>query len=196
MGTEREMSLLRLWWTGVSRPAKAFTELKLKAAPAWGFRVVLIFNLLICLTTVLPLHLLRQPLFLDSWLTFLSNENYRLAELFFLPPLRVVVWTIGAAAIHLGLRLSKQASNFDLLLNVGGLGYLIVMPFVLLSDWLLIAFDAYWLAEYTHPVAALWGMILTVIGLKKLLEVKTAPAIGLALISLVVSIPPLAIFAR
>jgi hypothetical protein len=32
-----------------------------------------------------------------------------------------------------------------------------MMPFILLSDWLLIALNAYWLAEYTHPLAALWA---------------------------------------
>jgi predicted tellurium resistance membrane protein TerC len=47
-----------------------------------------------------------------------------------------------------------------------------MMPFILLSDWLLIALNAYWLAEYTHPLVALWGLVLAFIGLKKLLGTK------------------------
>ncbi len=190
------MNLLQLWSSGVAHPDKAFEELKTKSAPAWGFWVVLTYNLLISTTTLLVLYLLHQPPFLESWLTFLPTENYRLLEMFFLPPLRMLVWIMAAGVIHLGLRLANKASNFDTILNIGGLGYLVIMPFVLFSDWLLIALDAYWLAEYTHPVVTVWGVILTVIGLKNLLDVKIGLAFVLAIISTVVSIPLLAIFAR
>ncbi len=71
-----------------------------------------------------------------------------------------------------------------------------MMPFILFSDWLLIALNAYWLAEYTHPLAALWGLVLAVIGLKKLLGTKAGQAVVLAIVSTAVSIPLLAIFAR
>ena len=190
------MNTFHLWWTGVTCPAKAFDVLKSKPAPVWGFWVVLVFNLLISTTTLLVQYLLRQLPFLESWLTFLPTENYRLAEMFFLPPLRILVWVMAAGVIHLGLRLANKASNFDIILNIGGLGYLVMMPFVLLSDWLLIILNAYWLAEYTHPLAALWGLVLTVIGLKELLGTRTGLAITMTIVSMVVSIPLLAIFAR
>jgi len=190
------MNLFQLWWLGLTHPERVFGELKSKPSPTWGFWVVLVYNLLISSTTLLALYLLRQPPFLESWLTFLPTEKYHFAEMFFLPPLRVAVWLVGAAVIHLGLRVAKQASNFDILLNIGGLGYLITMPFILLPDWLLIALNAYWLAEYTHPLVTIWGAVLSVIGLKKLLGVKTGLAIGLVMLSLAISIPLLAIFAR
>jgi hypothetical protein len=116
--------------------------------------------------------------------------------MFFLPLLRIAIWLISAAVIHLGLRLAKQACDFDTLLNIGGLGYLITMPFILLPDLLLIVLNVYWLAEYIHPLVAFWGAVLSVIGLKKLLAVKTGLAIGLVVLSMAVSIPLLAIFAR
>jgi hypothetical protein len=190
------MSIFQLWWTGVTRPVKAFEELKMKPAPTWGFWVVLVFNLLISITTLLVQYLLRQPPFLESWLTFLPTENYRLVEMFFLPPLRILVWVLAAGVIHLVLRLVNKASNFDIILNIGGLGYLVIMPFVLFSDWLLIVLNTYWLAEYTHPLATLWGLILTIIGLKELVGTNTGLAIALAILSTAVSIPLLAIFAR
>jgi hypothetical protein len=190
------MSLFQFWWMGLAHPGRAFEVLKAKPAPAWGFWVVLGFNLLISSTTLSALCLVGRMPFLESWLTFLPTAKYIRVEIFFLPPLRIAVWLIGAAVIHLVLRLVKQASDFDILLNIGGLGYLITMPFILLSDWLLIALDAYWLAEYTHPLVTFWGAVLSVIGLKKLLGVKTGLAIGLVVLSMVVSIPLLAIFAR
>jgi len=192
----KKMNLLRLWWAGVTTPRRAFEELKNKPAPSWGFWIVLIFNLLISLTTLLALELLgRRPL-MESWLTFLPTEKYLLPEMFFLPPLRVLVWLMGAATVHLGLRLAKQKSDFDQILNIGGMGYLIIMPFILVSDWLLIALNQYPIAEYTHPLAAFWSIALTFIGLKKILGTRTGLALGMSLLSELVSIPLLAVFVR
>ena len=190
------MNLLRLWWTGVTHPVRAFGELPSRPAPAWGFWVVLVFNLLISATTLPALYLLAVPPFLESWLTFLPTEDYLLAEIFFLPPLRILVWLLGAAVIHIGLRLAKHPGGMDILLNIGGLATLVVMPVSLLSDWLLIALGAYRIAEYTHPLAAVWGVVLTVLGLKQMLGVRTGMAVVLALASEVLTIPFLAIFAR
>ena len=63
------MTTFQLWWTGVTRPAKAFEELKSKPVPLWGFWVVLVLNLLISATTLLGYYLLHQRPFLESWLT-------------------------------------------------------------------------------------------------------------------------------
>ena len=79
---------------------------------------------------------------------------------------------------------------------MGGLGYLIIIPFILVTDWLFIPVDRYDIAEYVHSLALPWSIILTVIGLKELLGVKTAAAWGLALLSALLTIPLLAIFAR
>jgi len=190
------MNLLQLWWTGLTSPRRAFAELRSKPAPQWGFWVVLVFNLAISATTLLARYLLGRDLLMPSALTFLPTEKYLLAEMFFLPPLRVLVWLLSAAVVHLGLRLARQPGGFDQLLNMGGLGYLIIMPFILVTDWLFIAVNRYEIAEYIHSLAAPWGMILTVIGLKELLGVKSAAAWGLALLSALLTIPFLAIFAR
>ncbi len=190
------MKLFQLWRLGVTHPARAFDELRSRPAPAWGFWVVLTFNLLISATTLLTLYALGRRPFLESWLTFLPTEKYLLAEMFFLPPLRMLVWLLSSALIHLGLRLAGRPGGMDLILNMGGLGYLIIMPFILLSDWLLIALNAYDLAEYSHSLVAVWSLVLTVIGLRRLLGVKTGLAIVLGLVSLLFTIPILAIFSR
>jgi len=189
-------SLFRLWWSGVTAPSRAFEELKSKPAPKWGFWVVLVFNLLISLTTLLAQYLLQQPPLMESWLTFLPTEKYLLPEMFFLPPLRILVWLLGSAIIHLGLRLARQTSDFDQILNIGGMGYLIIMPFILISDWVFVALNQYSIAEYTHPFAAIWSVALTYIGLKTILGTRKRLAFGMVLLSEVLTIPLLAIFAR
>ena len=190
------MNLFQLWCTGILHPGDAFYELKSKPAPAWGFWVVLVFNLLISATTLLTLYLLGRPPLMPSVLTFLPTEKYLLTEMFFLPPLRVIVWLIASSTIHLGLRLVGQRSDFDQILNIGGLGYLVTMPFILVSDWSFIAANIYPIVEYTHPLSALWGLVLTVIGLKKIFGTGTGLSIGLAFASMLVSIPLLALLAR
>ncbi len=190
------MDLFQTWIAGVARPVRAFEGLRARPAPAWGFWVVLVFNLLISATTLLAQVLLGRPPIMESWLTFLPDRNYLLAEVFFLPPLRILVWLAGAAIVHLGIRLANKTSDFDLILNMGGLGTLVVMPFILVSDWLLIAWNVYPVATYTHPLAALWGMVLTVIGLRLLFGTRLSLAIVMTLASTLATIPLLAIFAR
>jgi len=180
----------------VVNPPRAFKDLLHKPAPLWGFCVVLVFNILISATTLLARYLLGRPPLMESVLTFLPAEKYLLPEMFFLPPLRILVWLMAAAVIHLGLRLARAESNFDLILNIGGLGYLVVMPFILISDWIFVALNAYGLAAYVHSLAAPWSILLTTIGLKKVLGAKIGLAVGLSLVSEVLSIPLLAIFAR
>ena len=88
---EEEVNLLQLWWTGLTSPRRAFAEPRSKPAPQWGFWVVLVFNLAISAITLLGRYLLGQDLLMPSALTFLPTEKYLLAEMFFLPPLRVLV---------------------------------------------------------------------------------------------------------
>ncbi len=89
-------------------------------------------------------------------------------------------------------------SLLDQVLNIGGLAYLVVMPPLLLSDWLLIALNRYGIeiTQYTHGFVALWSAFLSVVGLRKLLGVGTGLALGLSLLSMVLGIIVLAILAR
>ncbi len=50
-------------------------------------------------------------------LTFLPDENYLLAEIFFLPVVRMAVWPLGAGVVHLGIRLAGKPSNMDQILQ-------------------------------------------------------------------------------
>ena len=190
------MNLIQLWWTGVTSPRRAFAEIRSRPAPQWGFWIVLVFNLAISVTATLPRYLLGQDILMPSALTFLPDENYLLAEIFFLPPVRVLHWLLSAAVVHLCLRLIRHPGGFDQLLNMCGLGYLIVMPFILVTDWLFIAAGRYDIAEYVHSLTLLWSWILSVIGLNEVLGVKTATGWALAVVGTPLVLPLLAIFAR
>lgn len=190
------MRLPRLWWTGVSRPTRAFEEIKLKPAPLWGFWVVMVFNIMISITTLLALYLLGRPPLMKSALTFLPTEDYLLPEMFFLPLLRILVWLMGSAVIHLGLRLLKETSDFDQILNIGGMGYLVIMPVILLSDWVLVLLNAYRWAQFSHSIALPWSIVLTAVGLRSLLGIRFRRAVLLGIIGEMVSIPFLALLAR
>jgi hypothetical protein len=197
-GCGGDMSLFQLWRTGLVNPGRAFEELKAKPAPQWGLAVVVFFNVAISLTTLLALYLLGRGPQMESALTFLPTEHYLVAEMFFLPVLRVGLWLLGSVIIHVGIRLAGKPSDVDLILNIGGLAYLVVMPLLLPSDWLLIALNLYGIGitQYTHGFVALWSMFLSVVGLRRMLGVGTGLALGLSLLSMVTSIMILAIFAR
>ena len=188
--------LSQLWLTGLTVPARAFRALRSLKSPLWGFLVVLVANLAISATTLLAQVLLGRPPLMESWLTFLPAKDYLFAEMFFLPPLRVLVWLMGAAVVHLGLRLAGSRSDMDRPLNIGGMGYLVVTPFILATDWVLVGLDAYGLATFTHPLALLWGAVLSVVGLRTLLATRTALAVSLTVLSSAAGIAFLAIFAR
>lgn len=112
--------------------------------------------------------------------------------------MRAAVYLLGAAIIHVSLRLTDRTSDIDRILNIGGLANLIVMPSLLLSDWVLIVLSRYDFAivGITHPLVAVWSLLLVTIGLSQLLGIGMKLAFGLTLLSQIVTIPLLAIFAR
>lgn len=192
----RRPTIFQLWWLGILHPSRAFDAIRTKPAPAWGFWILVVFNLAISLTTDLARWLLGDPPLLESWLTFLPNQDYLFAELFFLPVLRVLLALLGAGVIHVFLRLVNQPSDYDTQVNLGGMTYLIVMPVILVSDWILLIVGHYELSLYTHPLSIFWSIPLGVIGVRRLLGVGLSYALVGVLLSFVLSVPFLSIFAR
>ena len=192
------MNFFQIWFLGIVNPSLAFDELREKPAPHWGFWAVLIRFIGTSMTTILALFLLDRQPFERSYLTFLSEENYYAAEIFFLPIFGIAIWILSSGIVHLVLCLGGKNSNFDQILNVVGMGMLIVMPVVWFWDWTMIGLNRYRmnLMAISHSVFAIWGMILHTIGFKKVLGVRTRLAIMLALIIPCVYIPVAMIFVR
>lgn len=193
------MNLFQLYLTAVLHPARAFDEIRARPAPLWAFKVLLIFNLLISATSTLARYLLKQDLLMPSALTFLPDENYLLAQIFFLPVVRMAAWLLGSATIHLGIRLAGKPSNMDQILNIAGVIYLVVMPYTFLVDWTTIAFNAFTsdIIVGLHGVVDLiWSLALQVIGLRRLLGIENKLAISVAAIGFAMQLPLLALLAR
>lgn len=192
------MDLVRLWWSAVAHPSRAFAEVLRRLAPGWAFKVLLVFNVLISLTTNLARVVTGGALLLPSPLSFLTDRQYLLAELLIVPLVRLAAWLLGAAVIHLALRLLGQASDFDRLLQLGGIVYLVVMPYTFVVDWLSLALGVFGLGliAWVHGVVdLLWSLTLQVIGLRTL-GLPTRQAVPLTLASSLVTMPLLMSFAR
>jgi len=192
------MDFFKVWFLGIIEPPSAFEKLKNKPAPLWGLLAVLIRFLGTSITSILVLYLLDRQPFEPSYLSFLSNKNYYLAEIFFLPLFGLAIWLLTSSVVHLILRLNGKSSNFDQILNVVGMGMLIIMPVVWLWDWVMIALNWYqmMIMAFSHSVFALWGVMLHSVGFKKVLGIRTISAIGLALVIPCVYIPLAMIFIR
>ncbi len=193
------MNIFQLWWTATVRPRRAFAAIRRKPAPWWAFRVLLFFNLMISVASTLPRLLLGYVPLLPSWLTFLPNDRYLEAELFFLPILRMATWLLAGGVIHLGIRLSGKRSDMDRILNIAGIQYLVVLPYTFLVDWTTMALGIYefeLIAIIHGMVDLVWSVALGVIGLKVLLKLSTGMALILTLLGAAFTIPLLAVFAR
>ena len=193
------MNYFQLYVTAVLHPACAFDEIRSRPAPLWAFKVLLVFNLLISATSTLARYLLGQDVLMPSSLTFLPDENYLLAQIFFMPVLRMAQWLLSSAIVHLGIRLAGKPSDMDQILNIAGVIYLVVMPYTFLIDWTAIALNAFnsQVIVVLHGVVDLvWSLALQVIGLRQLLGIETKLALIVAVISSAVGVPLLALFAR
>ncbi|MEW6195001.1 MAG: hypothetical protein AB1521_07595 [Bacteroidota bacterium] len=192
------MNFIRVWFLGLINPSKAFEILKSKPAPMWGFWAVLIHFVVTSLTSILASHLLGRLPFESSYLTFLSMENYYLIEIFFLPAFGFTVWLLGSAIVHITLRLTKKASDFDLILNIIGFGFLIPMPVIWLWDWTMIALNSCELTvmAVSHSSFAFWEAILFSVGFKKILGLRLLLAVSLAIITMTVYVLLAIIFVR
>ncbi len=189
------MNFFKVWFLGIIKPSHAFNELRKKPASNWGFWAILISFLGTSITTILALHLLGRRPFEHSYLNFLSDRNYYVAEMIFLPIFGFAIWILTSGIVHLVLCL---VGNFDQILNVVGMGMLIIMPAVWLWDWSMIGLNRYQMdmMAISHSVFATWGIMLYSMGFKKILGIRTLPAIGLALIIPGVYIPLAMIFIR
>ncbi len=178
------MSFVAVWLTGLINPARSFEQLKGKPAPGWGFWAVLIRFVVTSIFVTLPLYLLGREPFTSSSLTYLATNNYYLPEMFFLPIFGVTIWLLMSAFAHVVIRLTGKRSDFDLILNIVGLGMLIPIPVVWAWDITMITLNMYVLPvmAISHSIFQLWETSIEAVGFIKLLRIRVLPAICLSLI--------------
>lgn len=185
------MNFIRLWLLGYVNPAKLVDELRSKSAPHWGLLAQLIRALLDSLLLYLPLALMgRQPP-TPSNLSFLSTEHYYRALIWLSPFVLMAELMMTAAFLHLVIRLSGRHSDFDQIVNISGMAALVVGAFLLPWDWVWFTIgsvDQYFLG-ISHLVFSLWAVLITVLGLKRSLDVPVWLGVLLSLLAMPVALP-------
>jgi hypothetical protein len=184
---------------GIGRPARALDQILTVHSPVLGLWAVLVRFVVTAATSLLALHLLGRAPFFPSYLTFLPNERYYGAEIYFLPAFGAGVWLLGSALVHLIVRCAGRPSDMDGILNVIGFGLLVVGPAVWLLDWSCIALGVEGRGWIAIPQAAIagWQTALFALGFVRLLQVRWWAALVLAaLVTGGVYIPLAMIFIR
>jgi hypothetical protein len=192
------MSFVQVWLSGLINPVRSLDELKGKPAPQWGLLAVLIRFIPTSLIVTLPLFLLGREPFYSSSLTFLATNNYYMAQVFFLPIFGLTIWLLMSACAHVVMRLAGKGSDFDLVLNIVGMGMLIPIPVVWVWDVTMIALNLYLLPvmAISHTLFQLWEASIEAVGFIKILRLRVVPAVFLSLIINAIYIALAAVFIR
>ena len=133
-----------------------------------------------------------------SYLTFLPTEQYYAALAVSAPFILLAQWLLAAAAVHIALRLSGWESDIDQILNITGMSALVVGAFLVVWDWgwILLGWRDEIALGISHLILDIWGVVIMVMGYRRILKVPAGLGVALSLLSIVVSLPLAMIFMR
>jgi hypothetical protein len=190
-GKEEIMTFARVWFTGYINPGRFVEALRSKPAPHWGFYALVVRSLMDSLLLFLPVALLgRQPP-TPSYLTFIPTGSYYAALVWLTPLVFVAQWLLGAGVIHVVLRLGKQPSDLDQILNLTGMASLVVGAFLVVWDWFwfLVGGANQYFLGISHLIIDIWWFVLVVTGLKRLLDLPVWLGIIMSILAFLASLP-------
>src|SRR4030042_4995183 len=192
------MNYVKLWLTAYINPRRFADELRIKPAPQWGFFAALQRGLMDSLFTYLPVYLLGRIPPSPSNLSFIPTENYYGALIFLGPIVLLAIWLISSSLTHLILKLSSIRSDFDQILNINGFITLVVGSIIILWDglWLTIGGMNQNTLGISHLIIDIWAIIITIIALKRILDVPVWLGIVLNIIAIAFSLPLAIMFMR
>ena len=192
------MNYFKLWLTAYINPKKFADELATKPAPNWGFIAALQRGLMDSLFIYLPVYLLGRIPPTPSNLSFLSTENYYGALIFLAPIVLIIEWLISSSLMHLILKLSSKRSDFDQILNISGFVALAIGTVLILWDamWLIIGGMNQYTLGISHLIIDIWAIVISIIALKRILDVPVWLGIVLNIIAIAVSLPLAIMFMR
>jgi len=124
------MSFVRVGLTGYYNPVKMIEQLRSEPAPQWGFYGQFLRAALDSLLVYLPVALMGRIPPTPSNLSFLPTEQYHWHLIWLSPIILGADWLLAAAFTHVVLRLAGWRSDFDQILNIGGMAALVVGAFL------------------------------------------------------------------
>jgi len=189
---------LQLWFTGYVSPVRFIERLRSTPAPLYGFYGQLLRALMDALLLFLPLYLLGRIPPMQSFINLFSTQTYYGTLVWLAPIIFFLQWLISSGLIHVTLHLMKRPSDFDQILNITGMTTLVVGFILLVWDWGWIALggmDQYALG-ISHLVIDIYGILIGIIGLKRLLGIPIWLGILLNLLVYIVVLPIGALFIR
>ena len=177
------MDFLKVWFTGIVNPGKAMDALRTRPAPLWGLVAVVVRFVLTSLVVALPLALLGRTPFQAPYLSLIPEERYYLVLVFAFPLFGLVTWLLMSGCAHLLLHLSSHHADFGQVANIVGLSMVIPVPIILAWDLIMILAGTYRLATMapSHSLFQVWETVLGTVGFKRVLGLRTRPAILVAI---------------
>jgi len=185
------MSFVRVWFTGYYNPVKMIEQLRSKPAPHWGFYGQFLRAALDSLLLYLPVALMGRIPPTPSNLSFLSTEQYYGHLIWLSPIILGADWLLASAFTQVVLRLAGRQSDFDQILNIGGMATIVVGAFILVWDWAWFAMGGVnqYFMGITHLAISLWAVVIGAIGLKRILGVPIWLGVILTFLGIPIAMP-------
>jgi Yip1 domain len=198
--SDSSLGFFQIWQAGYFHPRRAFLALRDKPAPLYGFYAILIRSAFISFLWMLPRALMGLEAPSIPVFPFLTPANYYWHAVWIYPVFEFSRWLLLRALIHVVLRLAGKPSNMDVILNIAGIGSVIIEPVVRVWDWVL--FLAGWNGDLmflglSHAFLAWpWSMVLIAIGYKELLNIPPRWSVSLGIAVSLLIIPLSVVFLR
>jgi hypothetical protein len=192
------MNFIQAWLLGFGNPKKFADALINKPAPHWGLGSLVLRGMMDSLLLYLPVTLMNRQPPTPSYLTFFPTENYYQVLIWLTPIIFMVQGLLGAAVIHVCLRLRKIRSNYDQILNITGMSALVVSTILVVWDWLWFFIgdaDQFFLG-ISHLIIDIWWFVLVVTSLDRIMKVSRRSGIVVSIIALIATFPFAVIFMR
>lgn len=192
------MDFVRLWFTGYVNPAKFADELKTRPAPLYGFYGMLLRAAMDSLLLYLPVYLMGRVPPQPSNLSAFPTETYYGTLVWLSPLVFLAEWLLGAALVHVILRLSKRRTDMDQLLNIGGMEFVIIGAVLVVWDWIWILAGG--MTQVTlgisHLIINLWGIAICTIAMKRILGVPVWLGVVFGFLGMASAMPLAIMFMR
>jgi hypothetical protein len=192
------LRFLHLWLNGFTSPWRFANGVKNGPAPWLGLGGVCVRAVLVSLLLYLPLALSGKAPGLRSYLSFIPTSWYYGALIGVAPLVFIFQWFAGSVVAHLVLRIFRQRSDIDVLLNISGMTALVAGGFLLVWDGTcaMLGFSNNTVLIVTHAAFYAWGAALSTYCLKKIFGVPVKIGILANCLSLVFVLPAAIIFLR